>query len=164
VPTAYKTRLIDFGRGRRPAITIPWGDVATAYHSTGIPDIEVYVRAPFALRAGSRMLRFLGPLLATGPAQSFLGKRIRAAPPGPTDEERARGKSLLWGEAADDEGRVVVSRLEGPEGYTLTAMTALLIVSRVLAGQAKPGFQTPSMAYGPDLILEVQGVTRTDGV
>ena len=46
VPAAWKTRAIDFGDGRpAKAITIPWGDVATAYHSTGIGDVEVYLAA-----------------------------------------------------------------------------------------------------------------------
>jgi len=162
VPAAWRTRVIDFGRGPRTAMTIPWGDVSTAYHSTGIPDIEVYMSAPLSLRVGSRALRFLGPLLGTAPAQALLKKRIRSGPAGPSDEERARGKSLLWGEAKDDEGRTAVSRLAGPEGYTLTALTSLLIVGKVLAGQARPGFQTPSTAYGPDLVLEVAGVTRSD--
>ena len=107
-------------------------------------------------------MRFLGPLLGTAPAQALLKKRIRSGPAGPSDEERARGKSLLWGEAKDDEGRTAVSRLAGPEAYTLTALTSLLIVGKVLAGQARPGFQTPSTAYGPDLILEVAGVVRRD--
>ena len=162
VPAAWKTRRIDFGRGPRTAMTIPWGDVATAFHSTGIPDIEVYIAAPFAVRAGSRATRLLGPLLATRPAQAWLKKRIGSGAPGPTDEERARGKSRLWGEAMDDAGHAVTSRLTTPEGYTLTALTSLLIVSKVLAGRAPVGFQTPSTAYGPDLILEVEGVTRED--
>jgi len=42
----------------------------------------------------------------------------------------------------------------------LTAHTALLIAKRILNGDLKPGFQTPSMAYGADLILEVPGVVR----
>src|SRR4051812_14952024 len=42
VPAAWKTREIDFGRGPRSATTIPWGDVATAFYSTGIPNIVVY--------------------------------------------------------------------------------------------------------------------------
>ena len=132
------------------AMTIPWGDVATAFHSTGIPDIEVYMAAPFAVRAGSWATRFLGPLLATGPAQAFLKKRIRSGAPGPTDEERARGKGLLWGEAVDDAGRAVTSRLTTPEGYTLTALTSLLIVSKVLAGPAPPrASRRPPPPTGP---------------
>jgi short subunit dehydrogenase-like uncharacterized protein len=158
VPAGWKTRLVDFGRGPTKTVTIPWGDVVTAFYSTGIPDIEVYA----AVRKESWAIRLLGPLLATPPAQAFLKRRIRARPPGPTDEERARGKGLLWGEVMDDAGRTVASRLTTPEGYTLTALTALLIVSKVLAGHAPAGFQTPSTAYGPDLVLEVEGVARED--
>ena len=69
-------------------MTIPWGDVSTAYHSTGIPDIEVYMSAPLSLRTGSRAMRLFGPLLAAAPAQVLLKKRIRSRPEGPSDEER----------------------------------------------------------------------------
>jgi hypothetical protein len=51
--------------------------------------------------------------------------------------------------------------MRAPEGYTLTAMTAVEIVRRVLAGAAPAGFQTPSLAYGADWILEL-GVERQD--
>ena len=37
VPLAYKEKVIDFGVGKFNTMTIPWGDVFTAYHSTGIP-------------------------------------------------------------------------------------------------------------------------------
>ncbi len=162
VPAAWKTRRIDFGRGPVKAMTIPWGDLATAYHSTGIANIEVYMAAPWSLRVGARLSRYLGWLLESRPVQGFLRKRILAGPPGPTEEERRQGESLLWGEVADDAGRRVVSRLRGPEGYTMTVRTALAVVDRVLAGHAPPGFQTPAMAYGPDFVLGVEGVVRTD--
>jgi short subunit dehydrogenase-like uncharacterized protein len=162
VPTAWKTREIDFGRGPVKATTIPWGDVATAFHSTGIPDIEVYAALPTAMRLMMKMSRPLGGLLASGPVQRFLKKRIKAQPPGPSDAERARGKSFVWGEVSDAAGQTASARLRGPEGYTLTALTALAIVGKVLAGQAPAGFQTPSRAYGADLILEIEGVERED--
>jgi len=161
-PAAWKTRLIDFGAGPVPAMTIPWGDVSTAYHSTGIPNIEVYVAAPLGMRLAARASRYLGWLLGSGFVQRLLKRRIRAGPPGPTEQERARGRSLLWGEAADAAGQQVVSRLSGPDGYTLTARAALAVVGRVLAGDAPPGFQTPSRAYGPDFVLGLEGITRTD--
>ena len=106
--------------------------------------------------------RHLRPILASGPVQRFLKARIRSGAPGPTDAERSRGKCLFWGEAEDATGRRVVSRLRTPEGYTLTALASLAIVERVLAGEARPGFQTPSLAYGPDFVLAIEGVTRTD--
>jgi len=162
VPAAWKTRVIDFGTGPVRAMTIPWGDVSTAYHSTGIPNIEVYVAAPAGVRLAARASRYLGWLLGSGFVQGLLKRRICAGAPGPTEEERARGKSFLWGEAVDDAGQRVVSRLNGPEGYTLTVRAALAVVERVLGGEAPPGFQTPSRAYGPDFDLGLEGVTRAD--
>jgi short subunit dehydrogenase-like uncharacterized protein len=162
VPAAWTTRQLDFGRGPRKAITIPWGDVVTAYYSTGIPNIEVYLAAPFATRLAARLSRYLGWALTSRPVQRWLKKRIQAGPPGPTDEQRARGQSVLWGEATDDAGRRVVSRLHGPDGYTLTVRAALAVVERVLAGEAPPGFQTPAKVYGPDLVLALEGVQRED--
>jgi short subunit dehydrogenase-like uncharacterized protein len=162
VPAAWKTRVIDFGRGPRTAMTIPWGDVATAWYSTGIPDIEVFMAARTRLRVATRLSRYVAPLLRTRWFQERAKARVRSGPPGPTDEQRARGKSLLWGEASDEAGRRVVSRLATPEGYTLTAQAALAIVGKVLEGQAPVGYQTPAKAYGADFVLGLEGVTRTD--
>jgi short subunit dehydrogenase-like uncharacterized protein len=162
VPVAWKTRTIDFGTGPRKAITIPWGDVSTAFYSTGIPNIEVYIAAPWQQRLAARLSRYFGWLLGSTPMQAFLKKRIRSGPPGPSAAEREQGNSFLWGEATDDRGRSVVSRLRGPDGYSFTVLTALAIVGRVLADDALPGFQTPAKLYGPDFVLDVVGVARKD--
>ena len=106
--------------------------------------------------------RHLGWLLGSSIVQSIVKHRIRAGPPGPTEAKRARGKSFLWGEAENAAGRQVVSRLRGPEAYTMTVRAALAVVERVLAGEAPPGFQTPSRAYGCDLILGLEGIFRED--
>ena len=55
-----------------------------------------------------------------------------------------------------------MSRLRAPEGYTLTAQTAVLLATKALGGDARAGFQTPSRAYGADVILEIPQVERTD--
>jgi short subunit dehydrogenase-like uncharacterized protein len=162
VPAAWKSRTIDFGTGPVTAMTIPWGDVSTAYYSTDIPNIEVYMAASRSLRVAARLSRYFGWLLGSSWVQRFLKKRIQGGSPGPTDEERARGHSFLWGEATDDAGNRVVSRLRGPEGYIFTVLTALAVVERALAGDAAPGFQTPSKAYGPDFVLGIAGVSRED--
>lgn len=163
VPTAWKTREIDFGDGK-PAhcMTIPWGDVVTAYKSTGIPNIMVYTPVP---ERAARFLRFVRPalpLLGTRPAQAIIKSRIDAAPAGPDDATREKAIMELWGEARAENGQTVVSRLRTPEGYTLTARMALSIASKIAAGSATPGFQTPSTAYGKDLVLELQGTERQD--
>ena len=162
VPAAWKTRVIDFGTGPVKAITIPWGDISTAYHGNDIPNIEVYLATTLGLRLAARASRPFGWLLGCRPVQGLLRRRIHAGPPGPTEEERARGRSYLWGEATNNAGQGVVSRLQGAEGYTMTVQAALAVVERVLAGDAPPGFQTPSTAYGCDFVLGLEGIVRTD--
>jgi short subunit dehydrogenase-like uncharacterized protein len=162
VPAAWKTRYVDFGAGPTQVTTIPWGDVATAFYSTGIPNIEVYTAVPRGLLTMLRASRYMGWLLTSSLAQGFLKGRINARPAGPSDEQRAKGKALLWAEARTDDGTTVSARQRTPEGYTTTALAALLIVRKVLEGNFHLGYQTPATAYGADLILEVPGVTRED--
>lgn len=165
VPSAWKTRTVDFGFGTRPArvTTIPWGDVSTAWHSTGIPDIEVYTRVGRAARWALMASRHLGWLLGSRPVQRLAKAWIRARAPGPDEEARRRGVSLIRGDVEDGAGGHAVARMRTPEGYTLTAMTAVEAARRVQDGQVRPGFQTPSTAFGPDWILALEGVEREDG-
>ena len=81
VPTAWRTRVIDFGRGPVRAMTIPWGDVATAYRSTGIPDIEVYAAASLSQVIAGRFLRWFGWVTGSRAVQGYLKRRIRRGDP-----------------------------------------------------------------------------------
>ncbi len=160
VPAAWKTRDINFGEVTKTGVTIPWGDVSTAFYSTGIPNIEVFTIIPPSVVKTMKMTRYLGWLMAAGPFQKYLQNKIPAG--GPSDTEREKGKTLLWGEASDASGNKVESRLQGPEGYTVTAIAALNIAEKILAGNFTPGYQTPAKAYGADLILEIEGTSRQD--
>jgi len=73
VPAACKTREIDFGEVTKTGVTIPWGDVATAFYSTGIPNIEVYTVVPKSGLKMMKLSRYLGWLLATKPFQDYPG-------------------------------------------------------------------------------------------
>lgn len=162
VPMGQLSRQVDFGRGPVTVTAIPWGDVSTAYYSTAIPNITVYTYMPPTALALLRLGRPLMPLLAASPTQDLLRGLVRRSPPGPNSEERAAGLSLLWGEARDDAGHCVAARIRAPEGYTLTAISAVLIAEKILAGQWRAGFQTPSRVYGPDLLSAIAGVERVD--
>lgn len=158
VPACWRTRTIDLGKGPTVCMTIPWGDVSTAFYTTGIPNIEVYLAAPWQLRTFARASRYLGWLLGSRWVQRWMKRKIDAGPVGPSEEQRQRGVSLLWGQVRDSQGATATARLRGPEGYTFTALTALAIVERVLAGQVQPGFRTPAGVYGADLVRAVPGV------
>jgi short subunit dehydrogenase-like uncharacterized protein len=162
VPAGWKTIHLDLGRGPVTVTTIPWGDVATAWYSTGIPEIEVYTRTTAAMRFGLVASRYLGPILSSAPVQRVLKGRIRRGAPGPDAAARARGVSRIYGEVSDPKGRTARARLTGPEGYTMTAHTAVAAAERVLAGEATPGFRTPSLAFGSQFILGIEGVERED--
>ena len=160
VPAAWKTREIDFGEFTKTGVTIPWGDVSTAFYSTGIPNIEVYTVLPEENLRLLKLSRYIGWLLATKPVQNYLQKQIPEG--GPNEAERAKGKTYLWGEATDNAGDKVESRLECPEGYTTTALTALKIAEKILAEKFCVGFQTPAKCYGADLVLEIENTSRSD--
>ena len=160
VPAAWKTREIDFGEFTKTGVTIPWGDVSTAFYSTGIPNIEVYTVLPEENLRLLKLSRYIGWLLATKPVQNYLQKQIPEG--GPNEAERAKGKTYLWGEATDNAGDKVESRLECPEGYTMTGLTALKIAEKILAGNFCVGFQTPAKCYGADLVLEIENTSRSD--
>ncbi len=162
VPAAWKSRTVDFGRGPVEAVTIPWGDVSTAYYSTGIPNIEVYAAFSAVTRRVMAMSRRLGWLLGSSMVQGLLKAWAGSMSPGPDEGERATKESRLWGEVQDDAGRRAVARLQGPDSYDWTTQAAVSVVERVLAGEVTPGFQTPSLVYGADFILETPGVVRED--
>lgn len=162
VPSGWATREIDFGKGPVKAMLIPWGDVSTAWVSTGIPDIAVFMAAPLGMRFAAKASRYFGGLLGTELVRNFLKKHIDAGPAGPDAEQRRRGESHFWGEVRSASGQRMTSRLDTIDGYGLTALTAWDIAKRTLDGQAQPGFQTPSQVFGADYILAFAGSKRMD--
>lgn len=164
VPTAHASRQIDFGRGPRNAVAIPWGDVSTAYHSTGIGNIVVYMAMPKGMHRAAKASNLVGPILRKPWFRRTLQARLDAGPAGPDEAARARSGSYLWAEARAPDGRVATARLKTPDGYDLTADSSLRIAVAVCDGAAKPGFQTPSTAFGADFVLQCDGVSREDAV
>lgn len=158
LPFGEGSRVADFGRDGERSFVIPWGDVATAYHTTGIPDIAVHIpwRSPgaAAIRALLPLRRLLASPFAARTAQSLL-RRIAA---GPTESERARQRTRIWGEVRDAAGHARSAVLRTPDGYSLTVQTALLAVTHVLEKDVPGGFRTPSQLLGADC-LERLGLT-----
>jgi short subunit dehydrogenase-like uncharacterized protein len=160
VPAAWQTRTVDFGRGPVTVATIPWGDVATAYRSTGIATILTYVQMPSWLVAALRLSRPFGPVLASAPVKAALRAGIALLPPGPSAAARAAGRSAVWAAVTTPDGATTEARLTGPEPYTFTAQAAVAVLQRVVGGDVPAGYQTPATALGPDFVLTLPGVTR----
>jgi short subunit dehydrogenase-like uncharacterized protein len=161
VPVAWDAREIEFGRlGKRWAMTIPWGDVSTAWHSTGIPDIRVYTGTPPSQIRRMRRLRPLLPLAGWGPLKRFLQRQVDRREPGPSKEVRETARVYLWGEVKNAAGARVTATLETPEAYQLTAVSAVECARRAAAGEVPAGAWTPSKAFGAGFVGGLPGVVE----
>jgi short subunit dehydrogenase-like uncharacterized protein len=157
VPADWKKRAIAFPSGMKEAVTIPWGDVASAYYSTGIPNIETYLAASPLLARQSRLLRRFSRLLRIGFVRKLAQRSIGWLISGPSPTERAKARAEFWGQVSDAAGNVVEAALETTDGYTLTVASALATVERVVAGGVPTGFLTPSKAFGKEFVLGLPG-------
>lgn len=165
VPAAYKTRTFTREGRPRTAMTIPWGDVFTAYVTTGIPDIEVYMATSPRTIASARRLNWIRPLLRFGAVTRFLQRRVAASLKPPSAETRARTNCYVWGEATAADGRAARIEIETPNGYDLTVTAGLGVVERLLtARDSRSGYMTPSQLMGSRYVLSLPGVTVKAGL
>ncbi len=97
VPPDLRRRQVEFADGRATAHAIAWGDVATAFRSTGIGDIVVYAAMP--------------PALAPVMALAQVGWTRHAQPVGPGALEAGRGQTAgpVRGDEGQDPGSAVGS-------------------------------------------------------
>ncbi len=158
VPLGEHGMWLEFGEKKIFMMSIPWGDVSTAYQTTGIPNIETFTAMPQKTFKVLKYQFLFNWLLRTSFMRERQLKKIRSKPAGPSDERRAKSKSLVWGEATNASGANVSAKIKTPEGYTLTAISSLIIAKKVLDGNYKPGYQTPAGCFGEGLIFEVPGV------
>jgi len=162
VPLGGRTRTIDFGRGPRHAVAIPWGDLATAYRTTGIPTIEVFVPMPRAATIALRLADALrGPLAAEG-VQAWLKAAITRRVRGPATAARASSPTWVWGEATASDGRTAVARLRTANVYDVTAAGVVMAVEHLLARTGPGGFFTPSQLMGSRCIEQLPGSGRIE--
>jgi len=129
----------DLGAGPEEFAPVPMGDLITAAHSTGVRDVAVFMRSDGAIPAPGAEL-----------------------PEGPTAAERLAGRYWALAEVTDADGSVVRSVIETPTGYAYTQLAAVEAARRVLAGQHRPGFRTPSSAFGVELATTIGDSRITD--
>jgi short subunit dehydrogenase-like uncharacterized protein len=140
--TEAPSAAFDLGNGPENFTLMPLGGVVLSFKSTGIPDIEEYfTMAVPADAAGTDTLNF-----------------EEGIPSAALNTERSK----ILVEITDEDGTVVRSMADMPDGYMPTATSAVEIVSRALNGSYKTGFQSPGSAYGAELLSSLQDVNITD--
>ncbi len=156
------TRWIDFGCGDEPCVPLSWGDVATAFHSTGVGDITVYFRRTNLFRSVDIIGKLFGPVLRSRIGQRGLEAIVRSFPEGPSQAERIGHRATIWAEAIDGSGRSSRASLSTPDAYDFAACSALEISSRIGSLPVQLGLVTPFQAFGADFVLGLPGCSRVD--
>ncbi|WMS88300.1 saccharopine dehydrogenase family protein [Pleionea litopenaei] len=157
VPLAYRCETIDFGNGEKNAMTIPWGDVSTAYHSTGIPNIEVFIPISPRRAKSLRRLNWVRWVLGLSPVQNYLKKKIAKSSKGPNEEQRAKLETYVWGEVRNAAGKTVTARIKTANGYELTHLGAVEVAKFLTDYQGNGGAFTPSKLIDSHLVERLEG-------
>ncbi|MGA9401103.1 saccharopine dehydrogenase family protein [Haladaptatus sp.] len=162
VPPAWKSRAFTFDGADKEAVTVPWGDVSTAFYATDIPDIETYATVPEYANTVMKRSGKITRLLGSTPVQKALKSLVDTVVSGPTAAQRDQNVARIIGEVETDDGDEASAWLQTSDPYDLSAQTAVKSASRVLDNEVEAGFLTPGKAFGPDYVLEFPGVERRD--
>ncbi len=156
--TALRTRKVDFGEGEIQTAAIGWGDVSTAFHTTGIPNIDVYIPAPDSVLKKLKLAERLKWLFKLKFVQNFMKKQVDKSIKGPNEEKRAKHKTLVWGEAHNANGDMKVARITTANGYDVTVYGALAVAEYLQENpQQQKGSYTPSLLMGWRLVESLPG-------
>lgn len=164
-PTAFGRphRIVPFPSGPRRVGAVTWGDLVTAYRSTGIGDITVYTRLPGTGRFSPVPTSALAHLMRIGGVRRLAERALRRRRPGPSARTRAATGVQVWGQVRDPTGEHRTATLVGPNAYDLTADAVVTAAGRLLAGSTAhvpvpPGAHTPATAFGAGFVAELHGV------
>lgn len=158
-------KQIPFSHRELTAVPIPWGDLVTAFHTTGIPNITTYMTMP---KRQAQVMKVVGPavpwVMKSKRVRSTLMRALdRREVRGPDETARSSGRSYVWAQAKNAKGESATAWLETVEGYAFTAASGIRAVEKTL--ELKPhGAITPARAFGSDFVLEVPGTLRLDAL
>jgi short subunit dehydrogenase-like uncharacterized protein len=160
IPLGKNGLWVNFGNKPLFCMSIPWGDVSTAYTSTGIPNIESFMAVKPSVFNLLKLQGLVNWVLRTNMVRRLIQKKIDANPKGPNTEQRSKGGALIWGQVKNLKDETLSASIQTPESYNLTAKATVLIAEKILNNQFKSGYQTPAKAFGEDLVFEMEGVTK----
>ncbi len=152
-------RLLD---GLHTILPVTLGDLATAYRTTGIPNIRTFTVLP---EPTATMFSWTEPVFRTlygfAPVRRLARKWVEMAGVQPEAHARSSEASQVWVMVRSEGGSQRQAWLETPNSYSFTAAAGVRSVERVLA-ECPQGATTPALAFGADFVLEIPGTRRRD--
>ncbi|MCK5881530.1 MAG: saccharopine dehydrogenase NADP-binding domain-containing protein [Sinobacterium sp.] len=157
VPLAAESKLIQFDDKARYCMTIPWGDVETAFHSTGIANITTFTETPKKQVQWLKRLSPIAGIFAWNFLQNLMDRMINKHIQGPSIEAIAQGQMTLVATVSTSlESQSLYATCD--EGYGFSVTSALYFVESLLAHKILPGAYTPTQAVEPDTLVEMLGI------
>lgn len=161
INSSLRVREIDYGSGPQQSMTLSWGDVSTAYYTTGIPNIEVYTSATDKEVFSNRLAALFRPLFRLNTVQKYLKNRLGRKIVGPDTARRKNQRLKIWGEVSNAAGLRMHGYLETTSGYEVTITGPLAIVEYMMTAAELPaGSVTPSMLMGKDFVSRLPDCTE----
>lgn len=152
-------RFIDFGNGLTESMAVSWGDVSSAWYSTKIPNISVFIPIPKGLESKIMWLQRLRPLLQRSIVQKIAGYWVDFKVQGPLDVELTQKQTRVWGEVRSANNVCLSASFNVPNGYQLTVEVACTYCEWLLAQETLgSGFKTPTQAFPAALFWSIPGV------
>jgi short subunit dehydrogenase-like uncharacterized protein len=161
-PLGRKKLNMVLGGKKRFFISIPWGDVFTAYSTTGIPGIVVFTEVKPVAYYLLKMQFLFNWLLRTEWMRNKVRNKIKKRGAGPSDAMREAARTFVWGRVTNAQQQSKTASISCADGYTFTAHSCLHIAQKILSGNHPAGYQTPASAYGAGLLFEIEGLVTGD--
>jgi short subunit dehydrogenase-like uncharacterized protein len=139
---------------------IPWGDISTAFVTTGIPNIKIYQTfAKLSLVKMGKLSRYIRWLLKIPWYEKFvIWIQLKTNPPLKPGEPEVEG-GIVRGTVTNGTN-TINARVTILPGYEFSSKSGVHILTKVVAGKFKPGFQTPAGCYGASLLQEIPGTSE----
>ena len=154
-----RTRFLD---REQAVLPVSLADIASAYRTTGAPDITTYTAFPERTAALFRRAEpVFRRVFAVGWLRRMAQRWIERSVRGPDEHMRQTERSQVWVRARNDAGVEKQAWLETSEAYQFTAVAGVRCVEKVLADPPQ-GAMTPALAFGADFVLEIPGTRHED--
>lgn len=166
VPMYHKIRKMKFSNKVSTVATVPYADLASSYHSTKIPNIEVYMRFSSVDNVVTKIVSKLSLFFSFPAIKWFIDKCIELFIRGPSEIERKSTFVDFYGEVIDENGNVFMATMVTANGYDVNTKISVDIVDHIfklsdsrIESDSLCGYKTPAMLLGDDFVLHVPNVS-----
>jgi len=162
IPLGKKTRKISFQGSEVDVSCFPLADLATAYRTTNITNIETYIPLSEEKNKKLRYMQYARYLLAFPPIEKIVKNKVGKRSD-PSKEVRAKTTAQIWGHAENQAGKNVIVEMTTADPYDVTVESALGIMEYLMEFEvSRGGYYTPANLMGSNYICALPGSSEME--